>query len=145
VLAVVTEDENSSSWGGIGHLAVEYAGERARASLGVSHDINAGSGTSGVVQRTGVIFSGGYLLLEKLRLGLASSAFRNKSENEEFTGTETNSYTYNIGPSLRWEFYRDVTLEAGYGFTYVDDRTDGGNAVRHLGYFQLAYGLPLFE
>ncbi len=145
VLAVVTEKENSSGWGGVGHLAVEYAGERARASLGGSHDINAGSGTSGVVQRTGITFSGGYLLLEKLRFGLTSSAFRNKSENEEFTGSEVNEYTYSLSPSLRWEFYRDFTFEAGYGFTYVDDRTEDGNANRHLGYIQLAYGLPLLE
>ncbi|MBI5577862.1 MAG: outer membrane beta-barrel protein [Deltaproteobacteria bacterium] len=145
VLAVITEDENSSGWGGIGHLAVEYAGERARASLAASHDINAASGTSGVVQRTGVTFNGGYLWLEKLRVGLIASAFRNKSENEEFTGTEINEYTYNFIPSLRWEFYRDVTLEAGYGFTYVDDRTEDGNAVRSLAFIQLAYGLPLLE
>ena len=145
VLAIVTESENSSGWGGIGHLAVEYAGETARASLGGSHDISPASGSTGVVQRTGITFSGGYLLLEKLRLGVTSSAFRNKSENEEFTGNEINEYTYNVRPSLRWEFYRDLTLEAGYGFTYVDDRTDEGNAVRHLGYLQLAYGLPLFE
>jgi hypothetical protein len=145
VFAIVIADENSSGWGGIGRLAVEYAGERARASLGVSHDINPASGSSGVVERTGIIFSGSYLLLEKLRLGLAASAFRNKSENEEFTGNEVNEVTYNFGPSLRWEFYRDLTLEAGYGFTYVDDRTDDGNAVRNLVYIQLAYGLPLFE
>jgi hypothetical protein len=145
VLAIAIEDENSSGWGGIGHLGVEYAGERARASLGASHDINAGSGTSGVVQRTGITFSGGYLLLEKLRLSLTSSAFRNKSEDEEFSGTEINEYTFNVSPSLRWEFYRDLTFEAGYGFTYVEDRTEEGNASRHLGYIQLAYGLPLFE
>ncbi len=145
VLAVVIEDENSTGWGGISHLAVEYAGERARLNLGGSHDINAASGTSGVVQRTGITFRGGYLLLEKLRVGLTSSAFRNKSEDEEFTGSEVDEYTYNLGSSLRWEFYRDVTLEAGYGFTYIDDRTDDGNAQRHLGYIQLAYGLPLFE
>jgi hypothetical protein len=145
VLAVVTGKENSSGWGGVGHLAVEYAGERLRTSLGVSHDINAGSGTSGVVQRTGITFGGGYLLLEKLRLGAAASAFRNKSENEQYTGSKVDEYTYNFGPSLRWEFYRELTLEAGYGFTYVDDRTDDGNALRHLGYVQVAYGLPLFE
>jgi hypothetical protein len=145
VLAVVTEDKNSSGWGGIGHLEIEYAGERTRASLGASHDINAASGTSGVVQRNGLTFSGGYLLLEKLRLGLFASAFRNKSEDEEFSGTEINEYTYNLIPSLRWEFYRDVTLEAGYTFTYINDRTEDGNAVRSLAYVQLAYGLPLFE
>jgi hypothetical protein len=145
VLAVVTEKENSSGFGGVGHLEAEYVGERARGSLGVSHDINAASGTSGVVQRTGITFNGGYLLLEKLRFGLLASAFRNKSENEEFTGSEVNEYAYNVGPSLRWEFHRDFTLEAGYAFTYIDDHADDSGSVRNLGYVQLAYGLPLFD
>jgi hypothetical protein len=145
VIAVVTEDETSSGWGGIGHLGIEYAGERARGTLSASHDINAASGRSGVVQRTGVTFNGGYLVLEKLRLGLAAGAFRNKSDDDEFTSDEIDEYSYSVGPSLRWELFREVTLEAGYRFNYIDDRTDEGNAVRNLGYLQIAYGLPLLE
>ncbi len=145
VLAVVTEDRTSSGWGGIGHLGLEYAGERARGSLFASHDINAASGQSGVVQRTGITLNGGYLLLEKLRLGIAAGAFRNKSDDDEFSSEAIDEYSYNAGPSLRWELVREVTLEAGYRFTYIDDRTDEGNAVRSLGYVQIAYGLPLLE
>lgn len=142
---VVTREESDSGLGGIGHLSVEYAGERARASLGASHDINSASGSRGVVQRTGLTFSGGYLLTEKLRLGLHASAFRNVSDDEEFSADEVDEFAYNIGPSLRWEIFRDVTLEAGYSFTYLDDRAEDENARRNLGYIQLAYGLPLFE
>jgi hypothetical protein len=146
VIAVVSENENSSGWGGLAHLEGEYTGERTRASLGFSHDISPGSGTTGVVQRTGLTFNGQYLLREKLRLGLFTSAFRNKSENQQYTGSEIDEYAYNVIPSLRWEFHPEWTLEAGYSFTYVDDRAqDGGTAVRNLGYVQLAYGLPLFD
>jgi hypothetical protein len=145
VLQIVSEDKSDSGWGGVGNLAVAYAGERLHASLGASHDINAASGSRGVVQRTGLILNGGYRLLEKLRLGLYASAFRNESERGEFSSAEIDEYAYNLGPSLRWEIVRDVTLEAGYTFTYVDDRTDEGNAVRSLCYLQIAYGLPLFE
>jgi hypothetical protein len=145
VLRVVTREESDSGLGGIGHLAVEYAGERARASLGASHDINAASGSRGVVQRTGLTANGGYLLTEKLRFGLTASAFRNKSDDEEFSSSEVDEYAYNLRPSLRWEILRDVTLEAGYTFTYLDDRAEDANSVRNVGYLQVAYGLPLFE
>lgn len=144
-LIIVTEDEDSSGWGGIGNLALEYAGERTRASLGASHDVTAASGSRGVVQRTGITFTAGHLLLEKLRLGVYAAAFRNKSDDDEFSSDEIDEYTYNFIPSLRWEFYRDFTFEAGYRFTYLNDRTEDGNAVRNSAYVQLAYGLPLFE
>jgi hypothetical protein len=145
VLVTVTENENDTGWGGIGHLGVEYVGERTRASLTGSHDINAASGSRGVVQRTGITFNGGHLLLEKLRLGAYAGVFRNKSGENEFSGEKIEEYSYSASPSLRWEFYRDVTLEAGYAFTYLDNQQDDENSVRHLGYIQLAYGLPLFE
>jgi hypothetical protein len=145
VLVVVTEDENDTGWGAIGHLGVEYVGERTRASLTGSHDINAASGSRGVVQRTGLTLNGGHLLAEKLRLGAYAGVFRNKSGENEFSGEKIEEYSYSASPSLRWEFYRDVTLEAGYSFTYLDNQEDDENSVRHLGYVQIAYGLPLFE
>jgi hypothetical protein len=145
VLATVTDQQSDSNWGGIGHLAVEYVGERTRASLGASHDVTAASGGQGVVQRTGLTFNGGHLLTEKLRFGLFTSVFRNKSGENEFSGQKIEEYSYSVGPNLRWELFRDVTLEAGYSFTYLDNQADDESASRHLGYIQLAYGLPLFE
>jgi hypothetical protein len=144
-LAVVSEQENDSGWGGIGHAAVEYAGERTRASVDASYDVAPLSGSQGVVQRTALTFSGGHLLTEKLRLGLFTGVFRNKSDENEFSGEKIDEYSFTVNPSLRWEIYRDVTLEAGYSFTYVDYRDDDTNASRNLGYIQIAYGLPLLE
>jgi hypothetical protein len=145
VLQVVTREEEEGGWGGVGHLSVAYTGERTRASLGGSHDINAASGSRGVVQRTGLTFDGGYLVTEKLRLGLFASAFRNKSDSEEFSGAEVDEYSYSLRPSLRWEIFPEFTLEAGYGFTYLDYRAGDDDAMRNLVYVQLAWGLPLFE
>ena len=87
------DKKSDSGWGGIGHLAVEYVGEKTRASVGGSHDINAASGSDGVVQRTGITFDGGHLLTEKLRLGLFAGAFRNKSDENEFSGQRSTSTT----------------------------------------------------
>jgi hypothetical protein len=144
-VTVVTEEENDSGWGAIGHAGLEYAGERTRASLDASYDVAPLSGSTGVVQRTALTFSGGHLLTEKLRLGLFTGAFRNKSDENEFSGQKIDEVSFTLNPSLRWEIYRDVTLEAGYSFTYVDYRDDDSAASRNLGYIQLAYGLPLLE
>jgi hypothetical protein len=144
-LAVVREQETDSGWGGIGHAGVEYVGERTRASVDASYDVAPLSGSSGVVQRTALTFSGGHLLTEKLRLGLFTGAFQNKSGENEFSGQKIDEVSFTANPSLRWEIYRDVTLEAGYSFTYVDYREDNNAGSRNLAYIQLAYGLPLLE
>jgi hypothetical protein len=144
-LAVVTERENDSGWGAIGHAALGYVGEKTHASFDASYDVAPLSGSQGVVQRTALTFSGGHLLTEKLRLGLFTGGFRNQSDENEFSGQKIDEYSFTVNPSLRWEIYRDVTLEAGYSFTYVDYRDDDTSASRNLGYIQIAYGLPLLE
>lgn len=144
-LTAVTEQESDSGWGEIAHGAVAYAGERTHASLDASYDVAPLSGSSGVVQRTALTFDGGHLLTEKLRLGLFTGVFRNKSGENQFSGQKTDEVSFAVIPSLRWEFYRDVTLEVGYNFTYVDYRADDNAASRNLGYIQIAYGLPLLE
>lgn len=145
VLAVVTDEQSDSGWGGIGHLGIEYTGERTRASLNASHDVNAASGARGVVQRTGLTLTGGYLLTEKLRLGLFAGVFKNDSDKNEFSGEKVDELAYLARPSLRWEIYREFTLEAGYNLSYLDDREADEASVQHVVYLQLAYGLPLFE
>jgi hypothetical protein len=144
-LTIVTEEENDSGWGGVGHAGLEYAGEKTRAGIDASHDVVPLSGSSGVVQRSALTFSGGHLLTEKLRLGLFAGGFLNKSDENEFSGQKIDEASFTVNPSLRWEFYRDVTLEAGYSFTYVDYRDDDTAASRSLAYVQIAYGLPLLE
>ena len=144
-LTVVTESEKDSGWGGIAHAGLEYAGERTRASIDASHDVAPLSGASGVVQRSSLTFSGGHLLTEKLRLGLFTGGFLNRSDEDEFSNQKTDEAAFTVNPSLRWEIYRDITLEAGYIFTYVDNREDNTAASQNLGYIQIAYGLPLLE
>jgi len=110
-----------------------------------SYDVAPLSGSTGVVQRTALTFNGGHLLTEKLRMGLFTGVFRNKSDDNEFSSQKIDEVSFTINPSLRWEFYRDVTLEVGYNFTYVDYRDDDTSASRNLVYIQIAYGLPLLE
>jgi hypothetical protein len=144
-LTVDTERESDSGWGGLGHAALAYTGEVTHASVDLSHDVAPLSGSTGVVQRTSLTFSGGHLLTEKLRLGLFTGVFRNKSGENEFSGQKIDEVSFTVTPNLRWEIYRDVTLEVGYNFTYVDYREDDTAASRSLAYFQIAYGLPLLE
>lgn len=144
-LTIVTEEENDSGWGAVGHAGLGYAGEKTHASIDGSHDVVPLSGSSGVVQRSALTVNVGHLLTEKLRLGIFAGGFRNRSDENEFSGQKIDEVSFTVNPSLRWEVYRDVTLEAGYSFTCVDYRDDETAASQNLAYIQIAYGLPLLE
>ena len=58
---------------------------------------------------------------------------------------EIDENTFFVRPNIRWKFFEDFTLEAGYNFVYEDDRVNNDDTRRNLVYLQVAYGLPLFE
>jgi hypothetical protein len=140
---VATGKESNSGWSPIAHAGLGYAGEKTHASLDAFYDVMTSSDQ--LVQRTALTFSVGHLLTDKLRLGVFTGTFYNKSDDDEFSGTKSEYFTFIVNPSLRWEIWNDVTLEAGYTYTYLNDREGDAAAVGNLGYIQLAYGLPLLE
>ena len=142
---VQNRKESNSSWGPIAHAGLEYVGERTHANLDAFYDVAPGSGGDGPVQRAALTFSVGHLLTEYLRLGVSTGVFHNKSLEDDVNGARSEYFTYTVNPSLRWEIFREITLEAGYVFDYVDDREADAVASRNLGYIQMAYGLPLLE
>lgn len=142
---VQNRKESDSSWGPIAHAGLEYVGERTHANLDAFYDVAPGSGNDGPVQRAALTFSVGHLLSEYLRLGVSTGVFHNQSLEDDVNGARSEYFTYTVNPSLRWEILREITLEAGYVFDYVDDREADAVASRNLGYIQIAYGLPLLE
>jgi hypothetical protein len=136
---------SDSTWGPAAHAGLEYVGERTHASVNAFYDVAPASGDNAPAQRLAMTFDIGHLMTEYMRIGLFTGVFHNKSlaDNDVADKYEYLSYTFN--PSLRWEIVREVTLEAGYIFTYVDDREADAIASRNLGYIQIAYGLPLLD
>lgn len=145
VPAIVIETQNDSGWGGVGRLMLEYMGEKTRADVSASHDVDAASGRTGVVQRTRFVFNWRHRLLEKLRFGLFGGVYLNKSNADEFSSTEIDELVYNLRPTLRWEFYDNFTLEGAYQYIFVDNKANNNDAQRQVVFLQLAYGYPLFE
>ena len=142
---IVASDENDSSIGGVAQAVLEYRGLKTRGNILASHDIDAASGRRGAVQRSRFVLNGGYLLQEKLRIGLTAGVYYNQSDDDEFAQDEIDEFVYRLRPNLRWEFYDNFTLETAYAYTYVDDKTVDGDSQQHLVYAQLAFGYPLFD
>ena len=138
-------ETSNEDFGGVGTAILEIQGEISRGSIRISHDIRPASGRGSTVQRSDVIFNLRRRLAERSALGIAFGYYTNKADADEFSVGETDEDTFFIRPTLRWEFFDRFTLEAGYNFSYTDDRIANADTKRNLVYLQLAYGLPLFE
>jgi hypothetical protein len=141
----VIGQESNSGWGGVGQAILEYEGEKTRGSFLASHDLSGVSGQQGPTQLTRIIFSISHRLQEDLRLGLMTGLYRNKADEGDFSTQEIETYTFDVSPNIRWEFFENFTLESGYRFTYLRNEVANTSAARNTIYIQLAYGLPLFE
>ena len=138
-------ETNNQSFGGVGTAILEIQGEITRGSIRIAHDIRPASGRGTTVQRSDVVLNLRRRLAERSAAGLATGYYKNKADGDEFSFRETDEDTFFIRPSIRWEFFEEFTLEAGYNFSYTDDRIENNDTRRNLVYLQVAYGLPLFE
>ena len=137
--------ENNTDSAGVGRAILEKRGEITRGSIEVSHEITSASGSGTPVERSGGVFRLRRLLSERSVIAIASGFYKNKSDRDQFSFRQTDENTFFIRPNIRWEFFENFTLEAGYDYNYVDDRVDNEDTKRNLIYLEVAYGIPLFE
>jgi len=142
---VRTVEKNNSDYGGVGQAILEIRRELTRGSIRIGYDIRPASGEGTVVERTDVVLNLRRKFAERSVIGITTGYYKNKADSDEFSFRETDEDTFFIRPRIRWEFLDHYTLEAGYNFSYVDDRAENNDTRRSLVYLQVAYGLPLFE
>jgi hypothetical protein len=138
-------ETNNKSFGGVGTVILEIQGEITRGSIRVAHDIKPASGRGTTAQRTDAVLDLRRRLAERSAVTVATGYYKNKAEGDEFSFRELNEDTFFFRTNIRWEFFEEFTLEAGYNFSYTDDRIADSDRRRNYVYLQVAYGIPLFE
>jgi hypothetical protein len=138
-------EDNNTEFGGTGQAILEIRGELTRGSMRIGHAIRPGSGSGTTVERSDVVFNLRRRLAERSVIAIATGFYKNKADRGDYSFREIDENTYFIRPNIRWEFFENFTLEAGYDFVYVDDRVVDEDTKRNLVYLNIAYGLPLFE
>ena len=114
-------------------------------SIKVAYEIGPASGRGTTVQRSGAVIKLRRRFVENSVIAISTGYFLNKGTDQEFSLREINEDTFFVNPSIRWEFYKDFTLEAGYNFNYNKERVEDEEKARNLVYLQIAYRLPLLE
>ena len=99
-------DDDYDSFGFVGSVTFTYRGERSRADLLLSHDLQPVSGNNNTVNRTTVRVSGSRRLLERLRGNLFFQWYQNLNDQDDPTQSDIDTQTWNAGGGLRWAFER---------------------------------------
>ena len=137
--------ENNTDSGGVGQAILEIRGEITRGSIRIAHQITSASGRGTTVNRSDVVLNLRRRFAERSAISIAAGFYNNKSDRGDFSLQEIDENTFFVRPNIRWEFFEDFTLEAGYNFVYEDDLVNNEDRRRSRVYLKVAYGLPLFE
>jgi len=132
-------------WGVRGQISLTYSGEYTNFSLNFSHDVQPASGQTGSTERTGLSTSIGRRFSDKFRGDLSASYFLNKSEPQEFAFSDIEENSLRIQPRLRYEFTRDMALEAYYAYTIINDQVNDTERVQNIVYLRFTLRYPFLR
>jgi hypothetical protein len=145
IFRVVSAKEKDDSVGAVGRAALSYQGEATRASLSFYRDIATSGGRAGTVERTSFVFDVGKRFTYKLWGHISAGYYLNESKGRELALQEIDERTWRLNPYLRYVYSMDLSFEASYSYTRIDDRRDNTDADRNLVFLRLVYYHPLLN
>jgi hypothetical protein len=139
-----TEQANSG-WGGVGSLEFGYQGRDAAVGLTLSHDVGAASGLDGAVERDSAVLDLNYRIAEKLRAGIAAGYYRNVADSSDLALNDIDENTSNLRPYLRAGLGCNLSLDASYAYSQIQDRIDDVTRERSVAVLRLVWDYPVVE
>ena len=137
--------ETEKGTGLFGRATLTYRGEKTSGDLTFSHRLEPGSGTVGVTENTFLTLGVAHRFTYELSGRLSTGYYINKAERGEFSIVGIDEATFRISPAVRYEFTKDIALEASYNYTLVKDRLADTEAKRNLFMINFIIQCPLFE
>lgn len=148
---IIRDHETKDGVGWVGQATITYRGERTargdrtRGDLTFQHRLLPSSGKVGVTRRTSIVLEGVHYFTYELSGRISAGYYLNRSRREEFSTTPVDEATFRIHPRFRYEFTRDIALEASYHYTYIRNRETRSEAHRNLFMINFYIQHPLFE
>jgi hypothetical protein len=124
----------------IGSATLSYTGETSSANLTFSRDIMPAYGSLGTVENTAVIASVSRKFTYELSGSFWAGYYTNTSKSQQYALTASDYTTWNAGPSIRYDFNKDMYLEGSYIFTKQDNNVSSGYTA-YRDYFMLHFFL----
>ncbi|NWF54073.1 MAG: hypothetical protein HXY45_04685 [Syntrophaceae bacterium] len=127
----VTEEKTSTAWGGVGQIGLSYRDDETGGGISLQQDISPASGT-GTVWSTILRMYLDQRFTYELNGGLSAGYYYNQAERGEFSTGETRRHTFNLSARLRYDFSKDMSVEASYAYSRVLDQIADTRADRSL-------------
>lgn len=148
---VVREQGTRNDVGWVGQASLSYKGVKTNGGLTFSHRMMPATGTVGTAETTGttertvLAFNVSHRFTHEFSGSLSAGYYINKSRAGEFSTVPLDETTFSVTPALRYEFTRDIALEASYNFVFVRENQSKTEAQRNLFMINLIIQYPLFE
>jgi opacity protein-like surface antigen len=139
------ETTDSSGWGWVGRASLSYRGERSSGSLSYLNDVAPATGriSSGATRRNSLTAIVQHRFTPELSGNLSFGYYMNKSVKGGSAGTDIGQDTVSVSSGIRYEFNRDLALDASYRYTRIYYSTTDRNADRNLFSVRLVFRSPV--
>lgn len=139
---LVREEETNRGWGWVWQTTLAYKGEKGTANLSFGNNVSPASGRTGNTERMSLAADMRYRLTYEWSVAVNGAYYRNKSDQSQFSTVEINEQTWLFSPSLRYEFTKDLYLDASYSFNRVEYRQSDTEAARNIVMVKLTWQYP---
>ena len=137
--------QKSHEWGWVGQLALSRKGELTEGSLSFNTDVQPSSGqTSGTTVRTGLVADMRRRFTYELSGSMSVGYYLNKSNPGAIAGQAIDEETVLVTPGIRYEFNKDMYLEASYQYATVFNNISHNEANRNTVFVRLYIQHPFF-
>lgn len=138
---VVSDRRKSSEWGRTGDVALDYRGASGGAELMYTKDLTLPTGVRAASERDEVAFSAWFRFTSEISANLKTdySRYRSDYANSSFIVRQSNA---SLSTAVRYEFARDLALEASYQFIKVDFKASGAKADQQVYFIRLTARFP---
>lgn len=134
----------SSEWGVKTDTALSHDGEKTKASLSFSKDLNSGtSEQTGTTDKSSVSAAVTHRFADEWVAVFNASYHQNKSDSGSLSLAGTDERSINISPGLRYKFTENVHLAASYKYSSIKNDTNNTRAKRNLLFATIDWQWPL--
>jgi hypothetical protein len=139
---LVKEEVTNRGWGWVGQATLAYKGEKGTANLSFGNNVFPASGRAGNTERMSLTADIRYRLTYEWSVAASGAYYKNDSDRSESSTAEINEQTWLLSPSVRYEFTKDLYLDASYSFNRVEYRQSDTAAARNIVMVKLTWQYP---
>lgn len=138
----IIRESKTSQWSGVGNAGIVYDGEFTSGNIDFSHDVREAGGRGGTAMRTSLTCGLRRRFTEKFSGTFSAGYFLNKTDSGTVALEDINERTWRIRPGIQYDFTKDISFEAAYKYTEVNDRERNNVSTQNMVFARIFWQYP---